>query len=84
MPTAILFQDDSDVPWHALEMHIWDLVSYGSSSSNIYRGATFMTNTNSSAALQEIGHSFGKFKVDICLREYYFYYLHFTNYEPEA
>lgn len=84
MPTAILFQDDSDVPWHALEMHIWDLVSYGSSSSNIYRGATFMTNTHSSADLQEIGLSFGKFKVYICLREYDFYYLHFTNYEPEA
>lgn len=43
-----------------------------------------MTNTNSSADLQEIGLSFGKFKVYICLREYYFYYLHFTNYEPEA
>lgn len=84
MPTAILFQDDSDVPWHALEMHIWDLVSYRSSSSNIYRGPTFMTNTNSSAALHEIGLSFGKFKVYICLRECYFYYLHFTNYEPEA
>lgn len=26
----------------------------------------------------------GKFKVYICLREYDFYYLHFTNYEPEA
>lgn len=62
-PTAILFQDDSDVPWHALEMHIWDLVSYGSSSSNIYRGPTFTTNANSSADLQEIGLSFGKFKV---------------------
>lgn len=43
-----------------------------------------MTNRNSTAGVPEIGLSFGKYKVYTCLKEYYFYYLHFINYESEA
>lgn len=43
-----------------------------------------MTNTKATAGVQEIGLSFGKYKVYNCLKEYYFYDLHFINYEAEA